>query len=301
MVARHAHSYHPSGTSCHDLAFVPSRPTCQSGRRNFSAAPSALTAQPEKDSINSMRNDTSELPKTSDNVHIQKCFVKQKLSEEVRAAMRHVAHPVAIITATDVSVSPKGAPHAWRGATVSSFNTVTLSPEPIVSFNIKRVSSTFDAIRSSGLFTAHFLSGQHRAGEMVATRFSRGNATSPFHDKHGKLESYVFRDPELQPRAREPPIIRPSGRGPPLAPLNLTCEYLPEKLVHIADHVVVFGRVIGVYDRMTERRFRHGHTPILSYVNRGYMRHDWGPMELRLRKPGSDEQKEEVSQRHSEG
>ncbi|KAK5204876.1 hypothetical protein LTR47_006892 [Exophiala xenobiotica] len=284
------------------VASVPSslQNTCVARRRNFSAAPSVWTTQPDKDTISSIPDVTSKVSEADESVPVRKHLVKQKVSEQVRTAMRHVAHPVAIITATDVSVSPEGAPHAWRGATVSSFNTVSLSPEPIVSFNIKRVSSTFDAIRSSGLFTAHFISSQHRDSQMVATRFSRGNATSPFHDEDGKLESYVLQEPALQPRGGKPPIIGLSDPGPPLAPLNLRCEYLPEKLVHIADHVVVFGRVSGVYDRVAERRLKHGRTLILSYVNRGYMRHRGPSAGTKLWKPGSDGQKEEVPQSPSE-
>ncbi len=70
------------------------------------------------------------------------------IGERMRDYMRRVPQSVAIITATDINDSQ----HAQRGATVSSFTTVTLEPEVVVSLNLKLPSTTYDAILSSYRF-----------------------------------------------------------------------------------------------------------------------------------------------------
>ncbi|KIW10325.1 hypothetical protein PV08_11287 [Exophiala spinifera] len=190
------------------------------------------------------------------------------LSHQVRELMRLVGHPVTVITATDTSLSPKGHPKSWRGATVSSFNTVTLEPEPIVSFNIKKNSSTFQAIEHSGHFAAHFMSGLQPLSVKMATRFSRGNHTSPFHDADGRVDE-LFIKRNARTLTGRPPVLHHDSN---IVPLHLSCEYMPSKLVHIADHVVVFGRVTWVYHAtdVAELVRSKGRTSILSYANGGY-------------------------------
>ncbi|KAJ9615337.1 hypothetical protein H2200_001412 [Cladophialophora chaetospira] len=163
--------------------------------------------------------------------------------ENVRRMMRHVVHPVALITSTDILISAEGAPISWKGATVSSFNTVTLSPLPIVSFNIKKLSSTYEAIKNSGLFRAHLLDST-KISARIAGKFSGGNKSSPFHDESGSLESFalpISRVNLLSERrpGREPPHIN----NYPRFRFSLRCQYVPQKTVEIEDHVVVFGEV----------------------------------------------------------
>ncbi|KAL6245069.1 hypothetical protein RBB50_007844 [Rhinocladiella similis] len=191
-----------------------------------------------------------------------------RLLKRVRSLMRLVAHPVTVITATDTSLSPKGNPQSWKGATVSSFNTVTLDPDPIVSFNIKKISSTFQAIESSGHFAAHFMSGYQPLSAKIANKFSRGNHTSPFHDANGRLDEHFIKR-NAQTLTGRPPVLHYDSN---IVPLRLACEYMPSKLVHIADHVVVFGRVTWVDHPtdMDELVGSKGRTPILSYANGGY-------------------------------
>ncbi|KAF9892018.1 hypothetical protein FE257_002982 [Aspergillus nanangensis] len=86
--------------------------------------------------------------------------------------MRRVPYPVAIITATDPHDTP--VEKAFRGMTVSSFSTVTLSPEPVISFNVKRPSETLTALQSSGRFLVHLLA-PGPATAALARDFSRGN------------------------------------------------------------------------------------------------------------------------------
>lgn len=94
--------------------------------------------------------------------------------------MRGVPHPVAIITATQIETQFRttscngSAAYSFKGMTVSSFNTVTLSPEPIISFNVRRPSETLAALTSSGRFLVHLLAPTCSAAAL-ARHFSRGN------------------------------------------------------------------------------------------------------------------------------
>ncbi|KAI4120224.1 MAG: hypothetical protein LQ347_007130, partial [Umbilicaria vellea] len=63
--------------------------------------------------------------------------------------MRAIPHPLALISCN--------APSGSAGMLVSSFNTITLSPDPYISFNIKLPSRTYAAISSHGRFHLHAL------------------------------------------------------------------------------------------------------------------------------------------------
>lgn len=162
--------------------------------------------------------------------------------------MRHVPHPVAVITATDLSLSPDGGPEGWRGATVSSFNSVALLPQPVVSFNIKKISSTFDAIRSSGQFYVHLLSEDADEAHRIASKFTKGNASYPFHDDSGELERFALVS-HVQPDLKKmPPILHfENESGDLVVPFRLHCRFLKDKVVEIGDHVVLFGEVDHVF------------------------------------------------------
>ncbi|RMZ91866.1 hypothetical protein DV736_g886, partial [Chaetothyriales sp. CBS 134916] len=214
--------------------------------------------------------------------------------------MRSVPHPVAIITSTSTYTTPTSDSNSsasagtsldlFRGATVSSFNTVTLIPSPIVSFNITRHSSTFRAIQLSGMFNVHLLTGDvrreqhhginersHRSHpELIASKFSMGNKGRPFHQETGEVERWTdlsastgrslpisttvpaapggigrVASPGNLGVARLPPVIRgQTDEGADLVPFHLLCEHMTEKTVWIGDHVVVFGRVMSVVDNL---------------------------------------------------
>lgn len=68
--------------------------------------------------------------------------------------------------------------------TVSSYNTVTLTPQPVISFNVKTPSETYNAICSSGRFAVHLLAATH-ASARVARRFAGGNAHLLLDDGNG--------------------------------------------------------------------------------------------------------------------
>ena len=162
--------------------------------------------------------------------------------------MRRVPHPVAIITATDSNFPPTT---AFRGMTVSSFNTVTLYPEPIVSFNVKVPSETLVAIHGSKQFLVHLLAPSEATANL-ARSFSGGNENLRLGEKE---RSFRFSSPELQdqqPRIEtgEPPLLSlKAGEscGPDTAdfPFIFQCQYLPQS-VSIGDHMIVLGKVVKI-------------------------------------------------------
>ncbi len=119
------------------------------------------------------------------------------LSTSLQHLMRSLPHSVVVLT-TSVprTIYPKGAPKTYlrtepknyRGMTLSSFTTLTLSPEPVITFNIKRPSSTLTALAYSHHFLIHILEASEN-GMKIADAFTKGNMkdTSPFLDRNGSL------------------------------------------------------------------------------------------------------------------
>ncbi|MCJ1287765.1 hypothetical protein MMC26_007117 [Xylographa opegraphella] len=133
--------------------------------------------------------------------------IPQSLSKSVRKAMRTVPHPVMVITATTPDKDP-------MGLLVSSFNTVTLHPEPLVSFNIKLPSSTYDRVAETGEFSATSIWSTE-----TANRY-----TKPL----SRLAEF--------PRMNSPGMIQG-------AIFSFRCIWLKEKSVEVGDHVIMVGRV----------------------------------------------------------
>lgn len=200
------------------------------------------------------------------------------LQKSVKQVMRHIPHPVAVITATDISSHPTGGEQGWRGATVSSFNSVTLTPVPVVSFNIKQISSTYDAIKSSGVFNVHLLS-EAVESTGVAIKFASGNASSPFHTEDGEIESFAhLTDPvRTASSGKLAPILQSwDDKGQLMVPFRFHCRYLGDKTVEVGDHVVVFGEVSQVFhdDNAFHDQAATLPKPCLVYVNGRYSRVD---------------------------
>ncbi|BDD61226.1 hypothetical protein MAP00_006292 [Monascus purpureus] len=173
------------------------------------------------------------------------------LSDQVRLLMRQVPYPVAIITATDPHAHPE---RAFRGMTVSSFNTVSLNPDPVVSFNVRRPSETLNAILSSGRFLVHLLAPSD-ATAALARDFSRGNnhlsilaGEGPFEfahhyssDLNGEVEGEIE-------TARPLPVLRRKGQGRGYSelesfPFVFECRLHPQR-VEVHDHTIVLGKVV---------------------------------------------------------
>lgn len=98
----------------------------------------------------------------------------------------------------------------------------------------------------------------------MAEKFTGGNASFPFHDKHGKLERFV----EGLSRRPTSSALRQDHLEPVLAaPFRFYCRYLEDKTVEIGDHVVLFGQVTGFHET---RRDADESTSCLIHLNGQY-------------------------------
>lgn len=158
--------------------------------------------------------------------------------------MRRVPYPVAIITATDPH---DGTDKAFRGMTVSSFNTVTLSPEPVISFNVRRPSETLSALQASSRFLVHLLApGPVTAA--LARDFSKGNHNLKILSGEG---DYEFAAHASDPASKPLPLLRRKTRlatdkeadGTDDFPFVFECQLHP-KSVDVYDHTIVVGIVV---------------------------------------------------------
>ena len=131
------------------------------------------------------------------------------LNEQVRIAMRRVAHPLMVITALNED-------RRLVGLLVSSFNTVTIEPEPIVSFNLKLPSSTYDAITLGDRFSVTALSTVQMAKKfLLGTRTQNGR-------KRPNSNLSKWRRVGL---------------------FHMQCEWIKEKSVHVGENIIMVGRV----------------------------------------------------------
>jgi flavin reductase (DIM6/NTAB) family NADH-FMN oxidoreductase RutF len=149
--------------------------------------------------------------------------------------MRSVPSSVVVITTRVPSAQSNI--DSLRGMTVSSMSSVTLEPEPIISFSIRGPSRTLDCITAGQPFTVNFLN-THPTGAHIADVFSRphDDPSQPFRiiNDSGLADVYESSDPA----------------GPAIGgihiPARFTCEPLPGKSLEIGDHTVVFARVTDI-------------------------------------------------------
>ncbi|KAI6813317.1 hypothetical protein KC332_g6044 [Hortaea werneckii] len=191
-----------------------------------------------------IEDDASSSPESTPNQH-------QTLPEDMRAILRPLTHPVVLITARDAvhSTADQSSFIGCRGVTVSSFTAVTLFPQPIVSFNLKVPSRTWDAIASSQWLTAHILSANADAATL--THAFTQPYPSPEHAFHvirklGVQISLPTTEPSRSPRLNHKEAV--------LAQVH--ARILPAKCVQAGDHVIVVAEVkkVGIARREDERR-----------------------------------------------
>ncbi|KAG0159767.1 putative oxidoreductase [Penicillium digitatum] len=169
------------------------------------------------------------------------------ISDQVRLLMRRVPYPVAIITATDPS-GPENTT-SFRGMTVSSFNTVTLTPHPVISFNVRRPSETLNALLASRRFLVHLLA-PGPATATLARDFSKGNVTLAAMLKgHGDFELAALPTENEDGHFQRPlPILQRRADAAAASdgvdfPFVFECTLHPEK-IDVHDHSIVLGTVV---------------------------------------------------------
>jgi flavin reductase (DIM6/NTAB) family NADH-FMN oxidoreductase RutF len=202
------------------------------------------------------------------------------LSSYVRHAMRSIPQSVVVVTSTDVTdpadptIKDRNDRYdhdRYRGMTISSFNTVSLDPFPIVSFNVKVPSATHDAITNSGKFIIHTLSTSADAIK-IADHFSKGRGQAAFHPE----EHVPFRTTATGPH--EPPLLASKELINPVTgtitfPYAFKCKL--GKSLRIHDHVIITAEIVRVLrtprGEALDFGVPHGKTTIgLSYADGGY-------------------------------
>lgn len=170
-----------------------------------------------------------------------------EIRETYKTAMRSVPSSVVVLTTHDGSSGAKVTLDSIRGMTVSSMTSVTLEPEPIISFSIRGPSRTLDCINQGQPFYVNFLA-DNRQGALIAGEFAQ------YHED----PSQPFRTLEEQELTSISPHM--DSRGPYFKgrdnPAYFKCELLPGKTIEIGDHTVIFARVehIWVSPRMYSQR-----------------------------------------------
>ncbi|KAJ5934870.1 hypothetical protein N7466_004417 [Penicillium verhagenii] len=217
----------------------------QCSRRNISSA----TASKAPEAQSTPTNEPAQV--SSPNTPPKNC-PSSSISDQVRLLMRRVPYPVAIITATD----PTGAPgtSSFRGMTVSSFNTVTLTPNPVISFNVRRPSETLNSLLASRRFLVHLLA-PGPATAILARNFSKGNTTlASILNGHGDFEFGALDvSSSLQDSGSERPlpILRRRDGAHELKkengnadfPFVFECTLHPQK-IDVHDHSIILGTVV---------------------------------------------------------
>ena len=178
------------------------------------------------------------------------------LSDQIRLLMRRVPYPVAIITSTDPHAhdtdSNSNSHDAFRGMTVSSFSTVTLHPEPMISFNVRRPSETLSALLSSGRFLVHLLS-PGKATAALARDFSKGNQNLSIVSGEGAEFEYISHvvAPDVIPLPLLRRLIQTKTDTEATTPKQGEFPFVFECTLHpkqmdIYDHTIVLGKVVGM-------------------------------------------------------
>lgn len=160
---------------------------------------------------------------------------RAELVQSVRHVMRVLTHPAVVILAKTPSDRSKGLPDPYalsHGVTVSSLTSVTLQPRPIVMFNIKLPSRSWDAIYAAGAMRIHILAA-NETGVAIADAFARPGKMSPFKvlEKRSKLTVRLE-------NGRAPAISHPTAV---LSRMN--ADLLPEKCTVVGDHVIAVAEI----------------------------------------------------------
>jgi len=169
--------------------------------------------------------------------------------------MRDLSHPVAVITTcADVEwpFPQRASPYqdlspfytSFCGATVSSFTSVTLGPPPIISFNLRVPSKTLSGILRHKEFRVN-IPRASETGAAIAHAFVTGKHEEGF-ETVAKFGHWVGLDNVQSAQTRtslenSAPFIHGYGiHG------VISCKAIPEKFIHVGDHVVVIAEVSSV-------------------------------------------------------
>ncbi|KAH6720182.1 flavin reductase like domain-containing protein [Leptodontidium sp. MPI-SDFR-AT-0119] len=197
-------------------------------------------------------------------------------SQKFRHIMRLMPHPIVVLT-TMASKTPGVVdwskpgdskeeidPSLYRGMTLSSFTSLSMGPEPLITFNIGFPSRTLSALTETRHFLIHVLKA-NTGGSYVADAFTKGNAVHAIPGSEDGKETVVntaFHEAGSQEHmtVRVHEMEHSGKRGVRLPLLDcrsavtavLESQVLGEGdragggLIRIGDHVLVVAKVTGV-------------------------------------------------------
>ncbi|PSK54089.1 hypothetical protein B9Z65_7895 [Elsinoe australis] len=208
------------------------------------------------------------------------------LLEPFKLLMRSVVNPVAVVT-TRKSVEMADVKEYFggcRGSTISSFMSVTTKPAPVISFNLLTESRTAKKMEEGGFCDVHILADDAH-GLDVAQKFAAAKGLSagePFR----KVRSSKAHNVEVTSEG----VVVITGPG---VLARLRCRLMPDKVVRIGDHKIMFCEVIDILKGPTEVNPRW--TSLAEPLERtclAYANHNYGAMsithELTLETGGGD-------------
>ncbi len=234
-------------------------------RRALNISRGLSSSEASTDQVAGTRKDLLiEPPRDTIRLNAKTCPVKESketkdeddLSDRVRKLMRPVPHALTVITSFQPGKDPEDEPEP-RGLLVSSFNTISLSPRPYVSFNIKLPSSTWDAIKASGHFTASGIDNSAIARAFTIGQADNGDKAT----KGGWARDWMSKDGRL--------------RDPKVAYWWMRCRCTTKQSLLVGDHLIAVGEVLQAGEYWYGRT-RQLERPLL-YMDGAY---------CRLKRPG---------------
>ena len=193
---------------------------------------------------------------------------EQKL-DRFKEAVRPLTHPVVLVTASLlVNREDKTIDH-YRGVTVSSFTSVSMSsPDPLVSFNLKLPSRTWDAMKSNKVIGINLLDASPE-GAAIAHAF-----TQPHDDPSEAFREIRRLGYELVPFLNwahcidKPASKRGSHSG---VYCTLAAEVMKSKCIEVGDHVIVVAGVKFMrWVKVAKEKAADGELFGLAYHNKEY-------------------------------
>lgn len=179
------------------------------------------------------------------------------LSSHLRDVMRKMPHSVVVAT---TSTGGSSSTSSFRAMTVSSFTTLTLTPSPIITFNIRKPSRTLDAIRESRQFLIHILSATD-SGASVAHNFTKGNSADVFAGQEFAVWNVGSKCPL--------PLLSAPGVTNVLR-CKLRDEGQGAGLIEVGDHVLVLADVESIIEPPPSKDASSLEDRGLSYLDRAY-------------------------------
>lgn len=204
--------------------------------------------------------------------------------------MRRLPSSVVVLTTSVNPPSENGTAklspeHNYRGMTLSSFTSLSLSP-PLITFNIRAPSRTLSALKQSGVFLIHVLEA-NREGATVADSFTKGNADGIEAGETFRSRDGSFRVEDTILDLPKDDRIIPSDNGLGLPKLVgkgikrvLACELhrpsltidqgISDGFIEVGEHVLVVAKVFSIFPEEKSDQAESDVNYGLSYVDGRY-------------------------------